>query len=83
MENVADFELLRIFKEALRFEKLTNSDAKGTTRSVKMWDTNFFVDFSKKYLSVNELQAVNIFFHYILMLYTEWFILNDIVCMQC
>ena len=33
--------MLRIIKEALRFERLTNSDAKGTKRSVNMWATNF------------------------------------------
>ena len=51
MENVVDFELLRIFlKYPLRFEKLTNLNKKGTERSVKIWPTNFCHRFSKNFL---------------------------------
>ena len=35
-ENVADFDFLRIFKNSLRLEWLTDLDAKGVKRSVKM-----------------------------------------------
>ena len=35
-ENVADFDFLRIFKDSLRLETLTDLDAKGAKRSVNM-----------------------------------------------
>ena len=35
-ENVADLDFLRIFKDSLRPELLTNWDAKGAKPSVKM-----------------------------------------------
>ena len=35
-ENVADFDFLRMFKDSLCLETLTDLDAKGAKRSVKM-----------------------------------------------
>ena len=50
--------VLRMFKDSLRLEKLTDLDAKGAKRSVKMWTTNFSKSFFEKYCVVRDWWAV-------------------------
>ena len=40
-ENDVDFEFFRKFEISLCLDKLTNLDAKGAKRGVKMWASNF------------------------------------------
>ena len=44
------YRFQRFFKESLWLQKLTNLDAKGAKRSVKMWSTNLYQSFFKKIL---------------------------------
>ena len=48
MSSISEF--FRMFKDSLWREWLTNLDAKGAKRSVKMWTTNFYKSFSKNIL---------------------------------
>ena len=50
-ENVANFEFLRIFKGLLHLDTiLTNLDANGVKRSLKVWAVNFYKSFFKNTL---------------------------------
>ena len=52
MSSISEFLLM--FKDSLCREKLTNLDAKGTKRNLKMWITNFQKNFfQKKMLHMN------------------------------
>ena len=47
MSSISEF--FRMFKDSLWREWLTNFDAKGAKRSVKMWTTNLYKIFFQKY----------------------------------
>ena len=53
---IVDFQTY--FKDSLCLEKFYNLGVKGVKSSVKMWTTNFFRSFSKKYFVVHEQSAV-------------------------
>ena len=44
-ENEVDFEILWKFRISLWLKYLTNLNAKGAERSVKMWASSFFMSF--------------------------------------
>jgi len=46
------------FKVSLCLEKLTNLDAKGAKRTLKIWATNSFKSFFQKYFVIHERSAV-------------------------
>ena len=48
MSSISEF--FRMFKVSLRLEWLTDLDAKGAKRSVKMWATNFYKSLFKNIL---------------------------------
>ena len=48
MSSISEF--FRMFKDSLWRKKLTNFEAKGAKRRVKMWNTNFYKNFSKNIL---------------------------------
>ena len=57
MSSISEF--FRMFKDSLWCESLTNLDAKGSKRRVKMWTTNSYKIFSKNILLyVHEQSAV-------------------------
>jgi len=48
--NTANCRFSNIIQRLTSLEKLTNMDAKGAKRSVKMWTKNFYKSFSKNML---------------------------------
>ena len=60
-ENVDDFEFLRLFRDTLCLYLLTNLEAKGTKRSVKIMATNFYkvlISVSKRRVDCEEKRSI-------------------------
>ena len=69
--------MLRIFKDALPFERSTNLDVKGTKKSVKMWASKLYKGFPKDvYITgtagCQKICSLHTYFMH-RMVYFEWY----------